>query len=77
MFMTFLLGLFRLRSISLTAYRLSLKLSNRSFLLFNAQSFLKKEGNIAKGTKAQALTALPSSFGLVWWVWFGLAGLVW
>ena len=41
--MTFLLGLFRLRSISLTANRLSFELSNGSSLLLNAQSFLKKE----------------------------------
>ena len=32
---------------------------------------------LPKALRTQALTALTSSFGLVWWVWFGLAGLVW
>ena len=35
---------------------------------------------LPKALRTQALTALTSSFGLVWWVWFGrfgLVGLVW
>ena len=31
---------------------------------------------LPKALRTQALTALTSSFGLVWWVWFGTFGSV-
>ena len=31
---------------------------------------------LPKALQTQALTALTSSYGLVWWVWFGGFGLV-
>ena len=33
--------------------------------------------HISPVLRTQALTALTSSFGLVWWVWFGVMGMVW